>query len=1052
MLNGETVSGQEYSWSLLKKLGEGDAGEVFLVESLLERKIAILKRPRPSAFSSDVIRQAAQIAGEARALRALSNISTTSSIPATKNTTVNVQERSSLASHPERTELAYRLGFPQVLDQSPPGTEFSERFFIIISRALGVSLNDFARAAHQGQSGDGDFTPDALALLQACAGNGAAPRLTLLRALDGVLACFDHIHHLPAASEGAESDSLIWNDVKLDHIFYDPKTERLTLIDWGNAQFIGPDGYTHDRHLSSNHDYAQFIQVFGNFLPTIDPDLYAILEWPGDLSPLQSYSEVLKPLRAKIASLLRQELRGMHDARLGEAQLLRSPFPTPDDLTQLTNLQEKLHSYGEYPDYVGARDFCTLLATQLVSADNLEEFTRLSSKACHMHADQPEKWQLLAQVAQTALSSPSESRANFLKAIQAGLQDDWADLSWELLLVTTNSYEPAWWDEITYQVRRVGIGMQPEALPPLTILRRLALSLQATVQRLRDGAPRGPGSAPLGSPAGEEDSETQRRLESTEALIQVLKSEVIAKYSLTEPDPPDSGLEYTDIDRLQAQIAELSPETVTPLATSLDQPRAQVKIVLDAWGRKDFEAARRGLSQVLLWDPDRRRVLSTERAIQSTPAWLEKVRQGPAKNQLLHEFVTLSELTGRGIRNQVGPTRWLELILDAFTQMRKGRKPHEALFERPELLNEMPWLDDYNPRKYVPAGKARALKLDREPGVLLPEPLVNGVEQSRLGSQGDLLLAEPLDTWTPVALGSSARAFIGFLRSQSGGLKAVAIKVMRQDRADYALPLFQEEVRVLTMLRDVPGLTPLLESGFILPDQGMELPPDNRPLAARSLNGDVLRYAPDQVHNFQLALESKTNEGWLPYLAMEKRNYEDNLMLMCDAGYTRGQFLPVEDSLRLAIQICEILDAAHQRNIVYRDHKILHYYWQEIYNGVFVIDWNVARHHPEGLSRAEKQFDLVQFGARALHHIFTGRVAPGALPDGPNRPEDIEAAAHSYVAQWTYDDQRLPPELKDLIESLLAGNYTRAGELREDLYQIYTRLTRPDNQENETEQ
>jgi serine/threonine protein kinase len=204
--------------------------------------------------------------------------------------------------------------------------------------------------------------------------------------------------------------------------------------------------------------------------------------------------------------------------------------------------------------------------------------------------------------------------------------------------------------------------------------------------------------------------------------------------------------------------------------------------------------------------------------------------------------------------------------------------------------------------------------------------------------------------------------------------------------------------------------------------------------------GSVARYGAGEIRDFMTSLESRTGEGWLPYLAMEKRDREDNLMTLCDAGFTHGRFLPVDESLRLAIQICEILQAAHARNIVYRDHKILHYYWREAYNGVFMIDWNVAKRHPQGLTNAERQFDLVQFGARALHHILTGRPAPGALPLGPTRPEEIEQAARSYRVQWTYDDQRLPPDVKDLLEGVLSGRYDSVKPLRNDLYGSFQRF------------
>jgi hypothetical protein len=263
---------------------------------------------------------------------------------------------------------------------------------------------------------------------------------------------------------------------------------------------------------------------------------------------------------------------------------------------------------------------------------------------------------------------------------------------------------------------------------------------------------------------------------------------------------------------------------------------------------------------------------------------------------------------------------------------------------------------------------------------------------------------------------------------------------MRSDRREYALPLFREEVQVLSIMRDVTGVIPMLECGFIELDADLQLPPDVKPASARHLTGTMARYGPDQTQAFLSTLENQTQLGRLPYIITPKLDNDDNLMWLCDVGMTHGNFLPVEEGLRLAVQICEVLMTAHERNIVYRDHKLLHYYWQELYNGVFIIDWNVARYHPQGLSRTEIQADLVQLGARCLHHIFTGRVAPGALADGPTRPDEIESAAQSYRAQWTYDDQRLPPDLKNVLEEILAGNYTRASRLRDDLSQVYSNL------------
>jgi serine/threonine protein kinase len=291
----------------------------------------------------------------------------------------------------------------------------------------------------------------------------------------------------------------------------------------------------------------------------------------------------------------------------------------------------------------------------------------------------------------------------------------------------------------------------------------------------------------------------------------------------------------------------------------------------------------------------------------------------------------------------------------------------------------------------------------------------------------------------PEARGSSARVVSGTLLGPAGNLQEAAIKLMRMENVSYSLPLFREEAQVLSIMQDVPGISRLLECGFIQLDEDSQLPLDKQ-MQSGPATGQVVRIGTDVIGEYLKQIESRIDSGWIPYLAIEKQRQSDSLLLLCDAGTTRGQYLPVVTLLQMCIQICEILQIAHDRNIVYRDHKILHYYWQAENNGIYLIDWNVARHHPHGLTELEINMDLVQFGARGLHHILTGRAAPGALPLGPTRPEEIEQAAHSYQTQWTYDDQRLSAGLRSILERVLAGEYNSAAALGGDLKRTMIQL------------
>jgi hypothetical protein len=525
-----------------------------------------------------------------------------------------------------------------------------------------------------------------------------------------------------------------------------------------------------------------------------------------------------------------------------------------------------------------------------------------------------------------------------------------------------------------------------------------------------------------------------------EQVRRELKDSLLKRWVACDPDPPEAGLAYIAAERYLERLRMLLPDSVQGPELALTQPNAQVNITVDAWERQDFPTARRGLRTLLIWDPDRRRVLSADKEIQKAPEWLEAVKLGPREEPRL-DFVTRLELRGRSMRQKVAPASWLDSILSAFKSLRKGGEPADVMLQHPELRDVTGWLLELEPNRPLLAFPEQPVSLQRNLETETRPPILAGRAETMLGEDYDMLLGEPLDAWAPEARGSSARVFTGRLRDSQGELQEAAIKLMRPGRTDYAVPLFEEEVHVLQALGDLPGVNQLLESGFVRLEPGGELPPEEQNKSAIDLSGEVRRFGLGATRHFLAELPQRSANGWLPYLALEKRENSNNLLLSCDASFTRGRLLPILDGLAIAIQSLEILDEAHKRSVVYRDHKILHYYWHRAQNGVFVIDWNIAKLHRDGIPNGEIQFDLVQFSARALHHILTGRPAPGALPLGPNRPEEIEAASRSYSVQWTYDDQRLPQSLKDILENSLKGEYQTAHTLHDDLSDIFQKLS-----------
>lgn len=331
------------------------------------------------------------------------------------------------------------------------------------------------------------------------------------------------------------------------------------------------------------------------------------------------------------------------------------------------------------------------------------------------------------------------------------------------------------------------------------------------------------------------------------------------------------------------------------------------------------------------------------------------------------------------------------------------------------------------------------------------------MRELNLDARTGLYLGEPLDTWLtagqqdyaiPEAAGSSARVFL--LKNAIGRSpyrRDPAFKVMRHDKIAYARPLFLEELNILAGLHGLDGLTPMLQAGYLKLTIGSGWPSEIAPLskqmeeqgAASKITGRLVVFEPDEITDVLDQFEERLADDWLPFLILERR-WEDNLYLVCDAGYTRGNFvrnLSMKQVLDIATQICGMLETAHSQGATYLDHKLLHYYWNDFRQKVIMIDWNIGHWLPGRFSPEVQQADLVQFSSRALHHIFTGRQAPGTVAVGPNRPEDIANAPTRYKASYSFDVQnRLNADEMRFLEKALDGGFSSAGEMKETLQSL----------------
>jgi serine/threonine protein kinase len=149
----------------------------------------------------------------------------------------------------------------------------------------------------------------------------------------------------------------------------------------------------------------------------------------------------------------------------------------------------------------------------------------------------------------------------------------------------------------------------------------------------------------------------------------------------------------------------------------------------------------------------------------------------------------------------------------------------------------------------------------------------------------------------------------------------IALKVMRAEHLSpdetirWEYRAFANEADLLMKLRDNPYVVDLLDCGYLSDTQ--EFP-----------NGGEVKPFQSDVLGFVQALPDYATRGWRPYLALQNLPRTNNLLYLMKPNQAGSRWrLPSEEGLALALQFAEILRAAHNKHIVYLDHKLEHVYW-----------------------------------------------------------------------------------------------------------------------------
>lgn len=585
-----TVQGITHTWQVSDNpIGSGDAGEVYAVKCQDQPDLdGVMKKPSRVATAGTIQRQAGQIANEALALSRLDGL------PQSK-------------AHP-----------PRLLDQAPDFTHGTANFFIISETAPGEDLGSI--------------------LSQTRKTGKPFPRRVIMSVLDALFDMFSRAHKA----------GVLWNDVKLDHIYWHNNTGQVGVIDWGNALFLD---HQDQRALPRWEDYQQMIETLGNFLQRTAPDLYDDLGW------VEFQGQTLdSPQVSILARRITYQQQVIALQVMEHQSLIRvviNAEPSLDGLRKITEYQRILEKIGAPWDQAEVLKYSQSLVETALTEGNRQSCVSTTSLVWEIFNDSLDlPWHLMREYCRY---TDILTHSAFPALVKNTLKDNWKGAIWSASIIASQLQEPVWLDRLIPVMRQKALGTA--APPPLQ-----------TCHSLLKWA---------------KDNNKQNLAQQLNHIIQGWRQ----KGTNISESPFDYDI--LDIVRHDKNIPN---QLLTQIKKSFMPGDDAIRELVKAWTHANWETLPKAFQRTLSWDPDRWGILHLAAQVEEFHTWCEELYQGPGEGITVRAYLEHALNARPRIERALGSPPWMNTLKHMLTRILQGA-PVSSL--QAEVSQYCPWMLAY---------------------------------------------------------------------------------------------------------------------------------------------------------------------------------------------------------------------------------------------------------------------------------------------------------------------------------------------------------------------